>query len=161
MTFTAKSGITLYGAVPAEHHDLVRAVVANNYVAMANSAWKNKQLREKLEDRVCKEISSQCTTLNSSQLSPFKLDNNESLKRATPGEQEAELNRKVQLLLKCLKSTACDHKSLASAYVTLEIRGLFHSSCRINYWPLVNLYFHCCYYIIYLVHSLYSFINTY
>ena len=112
MTFTAKSGMTLYATVPAEHHDLIRAVVANNYVAMADCAWKNKQLREKLEDRVCKEISSECTTLNSSQPSPFKLDNNESLKRVTPGEQEAKLNRKAQLLLKCLKSTAYNHKAL-------------------------------------------------
>ena len=103
VTFTAKSGMTLHATVPAEHHDLVRAVVANNYVAMADCGWKNKQLRERLEDRVCKEISSECTTLNSSQSSPFKLDNNESLKHVTPGEQEAELNQKAQLLLKCLK----------------------------------------------------------
>ena len=75
--------MTLYATVLAEHHDLVRVVVANNYVGMADCAWKNEQLREKLEDPVCKEISSECTALNSSQSSSFKLNNNESLKSDT------------------------------------------------------------------------------
>ena len=91
VTFIAPSRMKCHTVVLPVFHNRMHGILSSNYDVIANCVWNNV-LRLKLEELMLKNISKQTDTMCAQKSSPFKVNDNDSLKSVNHAQQEGELS---------------------------------------------------------------------
>eukprot|EP00794_Sanderia_malayensis_P002019 gene2019-2296_t len=111
---TEKSGMVLHAVISDDHKSLVRGIIANDPSVIAECAFRNSEIRDKIINCVAKEISKECCKISTSNPSSFKfVENTDLLKEVTPTKQQQELSQKAPILYTCLEAASYNAKALA------------------------------------------------